>query len=532
MYGDLGVFDMPDKKNLEYYLELFNTAGQLKSIPKNDTETLSTIGVLLTANLNGLVAAAYIDFLQKNHPHLITDTLKEQVKTLPGASKLPINHPIFNHPSPLYGYVGKTTTSVYSKEVVKKGLIEATVQTDDLNARRAFIKLSLEQEHNTSTQLLDIADLNNYIQNLAPNKDGRYQLIIDNNGHFSAVDINISQGKKQCIILDAANDPRMNDIQLIFQLNQFDRIHQPLGKYDELMGKPLILQYDKTSCPIFAIEHTKQMALLPDLYSWMESIIEQEEGEEVTYLTRLPPELIRDAQSIFFLAYYQGNHHELLKNPMQNGQLLQDYIRTHTIHTATGKEQNRSIDHRKQSMIQQIRQTDATFHAARQELVRVKADVETLKGFDVESGALIRPMAQIVNDMQQKRDSVVEQRFNAIQQKLRALSFGQEDLHLQNFLKKNEQDFLGYQRTNIFAANELVNALEQKHEQLQQGIHQRAKQYILQKREEKSWYTVGKEKAAQQVEHEMRQLSIEDRLALASESETVIATAYSTEGER
>lgn len=242
-----------------------------------------------------------------------------------------------------------------STKDIKQGLLNAT-DLDKIDERfsRVAIQLRIERERQLNPlkniQLLDIADLHAHFASIDTKKDQRYQLIVDNNGHYTPVDIFVKNGVKQCIILDAANDPRMNDINEIAKIYDFKQIYMPVAREENKQ-----LQQDLCSCPVFAFDYSDQLSQMSEgIYDDLSSKLE--DGQ--LYFDSLPPNLVRNAQSMKFLEGYkkklQTESPELLKKPMPNGKTLDHYL-DEGKREVDGKVRNYSINQRCKEMMSAVK---------------------------------------------------------------------------------------------------------------------------------------------------------------------------------
>lgn len=84
-----------------------------------------------------------------------------------------------------------------------------------------FIKnaIAIENEENSNAKIvmITIDELPDYIRQCT---EERHRLIVNNDNHFTAIDIQ-QRPSKSCIILDAANDPRCYVVFTMFNEKQF-----------------------------------------------------------------------------------------------------------------------------------------------------------------------------------------------------------------------------------------------------------------------------------------------------------------------
>ncbi len=150
----------------------------------------------------------------------------------------------------------------------------------------------------------------------------RSQLIIENNGHYTTIDFNFSDTGSQCIVCDAAADPRdIGYYKLLRGLEDggksvFTRPYVITANSDE--RNPTYIQKDDQSCPAYAIELACQFNAAKDIYQIMEKAHMRPNNEasqledpyavlSVDWLM-LPPEFIYNAQSRGFIDKYLVEH--------------------------------------------------------------------------------------------------------------------------------------------------------------------------------------------------------------------------------
>ncbi len=508
------------------YLSLFNDDGSLKHVPADANEAVQTVFMMFKKSkidLPDLAIAAYIDHLQSKHSDLMTPDVIEQIKVHQAAKfRLPTNHKIFKPRCNFYSdQYGEYTYQVLDTKITQEAAWNGNLRNPGNPAyRRSILTSILDLDKETDIQVLDIADLNEYLHNIK--EDQRYQIIVDNNGHFSAVDIQVQNGKKQCVILDAANDSRMDSINQVMEFNQFDKIYMPLARTND-RGVPQTLQRDGESCPFFALLHAKELAKLPDIYEHLEQYTESDQN---VYLDRLPPELVCTAQSLSFLESYQNENPELVKKKMSNGETLSSYLEQHTETAQDGKKQNRSIMHFRDQAIADLRKANPEYQEERKKLIDLKADIKDMTSFDERAADPKIKMNDLIREMKQKNDSLVSTRMDEFKQKfseamanMKGLAFGTNDNNFHTFLNQTQNEFkLLEDGKNIAQIDEYMGKLEKTLQSLTSGVNHTARNYIDQQRKENRWYTVGKEKNARAVEERMSELTVEQRLRLEVKS--------------
>lgn len=138
--------------------------------------------------------------------------------------------------------------------------------------------------------------------------DDRFQIIINNGSHCTAVDVLLSNKdghiQKKCFILDAAQEMRALEATSIF--NKFNFEIYTAGKPGEK------IQNDSTSCPIFAMVLLGKSSNDPDLFAHLDTgfesrpakVSESKTLEHTIPWQALPASYIKYAQSDIFLSRY------------------------------------------------------------------------------------------------------------------------------------------------------------------------------------------------------------------------------------
>ncbi len=164
--------------------------------------------------------------------------------------------------------------------------------------------------HNERINRELFAEISTIIDN---NQDNRLQIVLRTGPHYLTLDIN--KEKKSCVVIDAAGDLRQ---ERFWQIGSFiNSIHhitylkaeQVPHPDDSTRSMKTILQCDAYSCSIFALDHAKQIASLEDIHEHLNSVSSEEDGAiRSVKWTELPPELVKNAQSINILKWYKENN--------------------------------------------------------------------------------------------------------------------------------------------------------------------------------------------------------------------------------
>jgi hypothetical protein len=169
----------------------------------------------------------------------------------------------------------------------------------------------------------------------------RLQLIINSKGHYSTIDILWGLQLKKCLLLDAANDPRMFGVYLILNEFPFDRIFVVSGRCVS-NGRSNNLQRDFNSCPIFSFDHAVQVSKI-EIYSQLQRLVGENANKMMTLLwEQLPMQLVWNAQSFKFLdAYLAENRTRFSRDDLI---AYEQYLKTNTGPDASGKDRNIAVD--------------------------------------------------------------------------------------------------------------------------------------------------------------------------------------------
>ncbi len=247
--------------------------------------------------------------------------------------------------------------------------IEGMEQYGDVNKRHQILKAAVEHQNtinpDADIRMIDFVNLKEYLEKNP--QEGRYRLLVRIEDHYTAIDVRQHEGKKSCLILDAANDYRCDTlIAPMFVKQQFTVLAAGGMKGDGKEGGPYEavtanIQTDKTSCSMFALDHCVQLAAAPD--EMYENLHDQAELESVPLFGNtftwdcLPPNFVCNAQSFNLLQRYNAANPGRLNEVMPNGMTMKDYLEQGTklvldpngqptINEKTGKpfKQNHSIN--------------------------------------------------------------------------------------------------------------------------------------------------------------------------------------------
>ncbi|PJD92525.1 MAG: hypothetical protein CK424_05320 [Legionella sp.] len=220
-------------------------------------------------------------------------------------------------------------------------------QYGDVNVRHQILKAAVDHENEINPKadirMIDYQDLSQHFNDHP--EDGRYRLLVHVRGHYLAVDVRQHNGKKSCLILDAANDYRCDTlITPIFVEHDFtpfaaggmigDGVENGPYEFDTTN-----LQKSATGCSMFALDHCVQLAKAADTIYNIEKT-EEYDGVFTFTWDCLPPNFVWNAQSLTLLKRYEAANPGRSREVMPNGMTLEDYVKQGTVE---GKNQSINI---------------------------------------------------------------------------------------------------------------------------------------------------------------------------------------------
>lgn len=217
---------------------------------------------------------------------------------------------------------------MYSRTSIKHQLIK---EFDPLGGHRAFsadaarllvhlenIKRKENHEEPVSCYVLEsgsskqFSDSLNQIVDMSKNFSSviRFQILVKQGGHYSAIDIRLAPGENKFIILDSAGDPRymahyMKMIGLKYEDKKtpfFSKGYIVVGMKQDLSDT---IQQDCYSCPMFAFDFVRQISRMEDIYDYISN-----RANKDGYVTwsDMPPQLVWNAQSLKWIQDYAAQH--------------------------------------------------------------------------------------------------------------------------------------------------------------------------------------------------------------------------------
>lgn len=209
------------------------------------------------------------------------------------------------------------------------------------NALALLVSIEKQATPPLNAVVKDILELDHYIKQL--NQPGRYQVIVSNEGHFTAADIYIKASKngleKKAIVLDASGDFRGMNTAFVLAKNNVSVFYGS--------GESKI-QRDTFSCPLFAFDHVVQLSKLDSIYTFLEqhkNLKEITPGFNSLDWTDMPYPLVWNAQSMRFLEDYEARQSQAHGTLAQasDKKIFKDYIKQGTV-IKNSKSQNYSIE--------------------------------------------------------------------------------------------------------------------------------------------------------------------------------------------
>ncbi len=176
--------------------------------------------------------------------------------------------------------------------------------------------------------------------NLTENK--RFQVIVNDDGHYSILDILWTTDEKKYFLLDAPGNNRKHYLQEIMDKFSFDKSFITNARM--INNKYNNLQKDLLSCSIFSFYHAVQISKI-EIYRVLDNIArEPDSGTNKTtvYWDELPMQLVWVAQSLTFLDDYLARN----KKQFSPTEIMEyeEWRKTHIKPDSTGKAINMAIE--------------------------------------------------------------------------------------------------------------------------------------------------------------------------------------------
>lgn len=183
---------------------------------------------------------------------------------------------------------------------------------------KQFVEQQTAQNPKLNLFIVDINQLADFIQDQVSK---RYQVIVHNTGHYTALDV---INGASCLVLDAANDPRMSAVVDVCRTNG-------LKTLVAMCQDGEALQKDDFSCPLFAFDHCMQLAATSEgLHEKL--FLKAQPYNGVFHLAWLhfPPNLVWNAEASTWLSQYEHiterTDPAFKEHMMPNGFTYQSYL--------------------------------------------------------------------------------------------------------------------------------------------------------------------------------------------------------------
>lgn len=207
-------------------------------------------------------------------------------------------------------------------------LKNASLDEFSAGERHEMLIAAVDQENkknaNAHIFVVDYLELEDHLGRYHSN----HQVIVNCIGHYTAVDIRVINGKKSCIILDSAMDPRGEyTVEKLKEMGFDVYFAKAFQENSEVQN----IQFNLCGCSMFAFDHCMQFSYAQDeLYQQLQKKREFRE-DHATYWSDFPPNFLWNAQSLakILLPYekmIQEQSPELLQQPMPNGLSYATYI--------------------------------------------------------------------------------------------------------------------------------------------------------------------------------------------------------------
>lgn len=171
-------------------------------------------------------------------------------------------------------------------------------------------------DHEEMKPFLDVLCKNSFAETK------RVQLLVRNDVHYTALEIELSPQGKKCVIMDAFLDSRYLNIAALMREYSFDKIY--------CAGNNSRIQFDAYNCSTFTFSHLTKSSGMPDFFNLIESLpqnFDEQQGIHFIDWINFPANMIKNAQSMTFLA----KHKEWLQPKFKGGVTFKDYVDSQSV---------------------------------------------------------------------------------------------------------------------------------------------------------------------------------------------------------
>lgn len=297
---------------------------------QQENELLSFLG---GPDLNALISCLWLSPDQDILQQLLMLPWEKQASESEASINLPIKNPVI---------LLASLTNNFPRSYLN------TYDIEGLEEILTFL-ISIEKKSTPSLNaaVKNIGAFNDYIQSL--NQPGRYQVIIENEAHYTACEIYIKSSEsgleKKALVLDAALDPRVFATTSTLTSNNITVFVGGPTRDEEIMD----IQKDTFSCPLFAFDHIVQLSKLSDIDTFIVQYSEltvhfPKSNLRLLDWINLPYQLVWNAQSMDFIKKYEvkQSQEQGLLSSAEDKKIFNEYIAQGTI-IENGKPRNHSI---------------------------------------------------------------------------------------------------------------------------------------------------------------------------------------------
>lgn len=186
------------------------------------------------------------------------------------------------------------------QRIISEQFLPSAVNKNEL--LRLMIHLKKARRANTNrnfnAHVVDIQDLSTLLRNLQSNPElnnQRVQILVRNELHYTAVDLNLRHHKFSGFVMDASGDSRRMDVIKCLQNMGVSDIY--VAGLENSNGSKEKLQFDSFSCPYFSYDHICKSSKDLELFDKLERLPHIEvNGIKSLSWSNLPKSLLKYAQ--------------------------------------------------------------------------------------------------------------------------------------------------------------------------------------------------------------------------------------------